>query len=371
MRVTRLKSSLLAAAALLALATFDCVEAKKKILIYSYTQGFRHYSIPTAVQTVRSLGENNSPGYDSVHSEDPSDFEEEGFLDQFDALVFISVSGKALSKKGAGALRRYIEAGGGYVGVHEACDALYEQKWYGRLVGAYFNYHPQITHATLNVVNHSHPSVAHLGDTWKVYEEMYNFNSDPSKYGKQYVLTADEDSYADPVETKAQRASEQGSPHPIAWWSEGGQLDYNPHVKVGGGTDPTKAQIRAGTEGNGGEGRMFYTGLGHTNAIWKDEDMQSHILGAIQWVLESPTLRSNNLGAPSTAVGSDYDIAEQASAAANSAASAASNTLSAVLSGTPVPYSKSQLSSAAPAASSLATALLATSLLSALTLLLA
>ncbi|KAI3482549.1 hypothetical protein L1887_54790 [Cichorium endivia] len=180
------KAVLLTCAALaLVLSAAPSVEARKKMLIYTYTQGFHHYSIPTATKAVQQLAKTANPPIDTVHSDDPRDFERDNWLSQFDMLMFISVSGKALSPDGAEAMRKYIEAGGGYMGVHEACDALYEQHWYGRLVGAYFNYHPQITHATLDIVNRTHPSTQHLNATWRVYDEMYNFNSNPSKWGKQ------------------------------------------------------------------------------------------------------------------------------------------------------------------------------------------
>ena len=38
---------------------------------------------------------------------------------------------------------RYIQAGGGFVGVHAATDTEYDWGWYGRLVGAYFLSHPK------------------------------------------------------------------------------------------------------------------------------------------------------------------------------------------------------------------------------------
>ncbi|SNX86174.1 uncharacterized protein MEPE_04883 [Melanopsichium pennsylvanicum] len=328
------------------------VSANKKMLIYTYTQGFHHYSIPTATKVVQQLAKDAN--IDTVHSDDPNDFEKKNWLSQFDMLMFISVSGKALSDDGAEAMRQYIEAGGGYLGVHEACDALYEHHWYGRLVGAYFNYHPQITHATLNIINRTHPATEHLNSTWRVYDEMYNFDSDPSKWDKQYLITADESSYNDPVETKAQRASEQGSPHPIAWWKEGNQLKYNAHVKVGGGTDPTKAEIRSGTAGTGGPGRSFYTALGHTNAMWNDQDFQLHIMGAVSWLMNSPVLRSCSANPSQDAVGSDYDptkfatsTTKKSSNNGSDSASGLSTALDAhstLVSGTPMPYSKSALS---------------------------
>lgn len=293
----------LAVAAIVALAVVQGVAARKKVLIYTYAQAYYHESIPVATKTIQTLGK--EAGFDTVHSDDPSDFERHDWLKQFDTLIFLSISGKALSASGSGNLRRYIEAGGGYVGIHVSCDALTTHPWYGRLVGAFFHYHPPLTHAILNVKDHKHPATAHLGKTWHVYDEIYSFKSDPSKYGKQYVLTARESSYDDPIETKEQRESEQGSPHPIAWYKEGSQLDYS-DVRVGGGTDPTKQQIRDGTAGTGGDGRSFYTSLGHTKSIWAKDDFQAHILGAIEWVLDSPTIRSNNPKASKLAVGSDF-----------------------------------------------------------------
>jgi hypothetical protein len=54
-----------------------------------------------------------------VHLDEPTQLEENGWLDQFDALVFISTSGHALTPQGARNMRRYIEAGGGWMGIHE------------------------------------------------------------------------------------------------------------------------------------------------------------------------------------------------------------------------------------------------------------
>lgn len=334
-----------AALSLMLAALPSSVDAQKKMLIYTYTQGFHHYSIPTATKVVQQLAQKANPPIDTVHSDDPDDFEKPNWLSQFDMLMFISVSGKALSDDGAEAMQKYIEAGGGYLGVHEACDALYEHTWYGRLVGAYFNYHPQITWATLDIVNKTHPATAHLNSTWRVYDEMYNFNSNPSKWGKQYLITADQSSYEDPVETIPERNSEQGSPHPIAWWKEGDQLTYNPHIKVGGGTDPTKAEIRSGTAGTGGPGRSFYTALGHTNAMWNDNDFQQHIMGAVQWLMDSPVLKSSSSNPPPGAVGSDYvpPPTPAAGSGPNGTLSAA-NIHTTLVSGTPLPYSKSAIS---------------------------
>ncbi len=104
-----------------------------------------------------------------------------------------------------------------------------------------------------------------------------------------------------------QRASEQGSPHPIAWWKEGDQLTYNPHVKVGGGTDPTKQEIRSGTAGTGGaEGAStrrwdirMPCGTIPSSTAHHGCSVLAHGLACAQVVVAQPSCGG--------AVGSDYD----------------------------------------------------------------
>ena len=34
-----------------------------------------------------------------------------------------------------------------------------------------------------------------------------------------------------------------------------------------------------------GQGRVFYTSLGHEDAVWNDPKVQEHMLGGIKWAL--------------------------------------------------------------------------------------
>ena len=56
------------------------------VLIYSATAGFRHDSIPTAVESLSKLG--SSYGVNFVNTEDQTKFNDE-YLSQFDALFFL------------------------------------------------------------------------------------------------------------------------------------------------------------------------------------------------------------------------------------------------------------------------------------------
>ncbi|UZJ55250.1 hypothetical protein CBS101457_004570 [Exobasidium rhododendri] len=277
--------------------------AKQKVLLYSRTAGYRHASIPDAIKAIEKLGKKHD--FKTVSSEDASQFERKGWLNQFDALVFISVSGEALSKKGEVNMMKYIEDGGGYLGIHEACDALYHSPWYGRLVGAYFDYHPYLQSFTLDVQTHDHPSTSFLNKTWTVTDEVYSFNSNPRHLGKKVVLTVNPLSYKDPGgDSTKELASVQGAEHPIAWYKEANLLT-EAASKAGGGVDDTSATPH-NQRGTGGDGRAFYTSLGHTKSSWTDDIFLDHIHGALSWVLASPSIQSNNASLSSSAPGSAF-----------------------------------------------------------------
>lgn len=277
-------------------------DAKQRVLLYSRTAGFRHASIPNAIEAFERLGKKND--VHMFNTEDESHFEDEEWVNNWDAIVFVSVSGTALNDKGAVNLMKYIENGGGFMGVHEACDAMYKSPWYGRLLGAYFDYHPYIQHFTVDVDSHDHPSTSFLGKTWEVYDEVYTFNSDPRKLGKKVIMTADPHSYKDPTGPGISALRAVEGKHPIAWYKEGGLLD-EPSTNLGGGVMDKKSTPK-NQRGTGGDGRAFYTALGHTKSCWEEDDMVKHVWGGLKWVLDSPTIRSNNASLPSSAPGTSF-----------------------------------------------------------------
>lgn len=309
-----LLATLLALPALLAQPSL----AKQRVLLYSRTAGFRHASIPDAIKAFEKLGDKHDVYM--FNTEKESHFEDEDWVNGWDAMVFVSVSGTALSNKGAVNMMKYIENGGGFMGVHEACDAMYKSPWYGRLLGAYFNYHPYIQRFTLDVESHDHPSTSFLNNTWSVYDEVYTFNSDPRDLGKHVVLTADSSSYKDPTGPGVGALRKIEGRHPIAWYKEGGLLD-EPNKKVGGGVDDKKSTPK-NQRGSGGAGRAFYTALGHTHGCWEKDDMIQHVWGGLKWVLDSPSIRSNNASLPRSAPGTAYIASKNDTDSGSSSASA-------------------------------------------------
>ncbi|MEV6815486.1 ThuA domain-containing protein [Micromonospora sp. NPDC051296] len=211
------------------------------VLVFSKTAGFRHGSIPVGIAAIQQLGATH--GFTVDATEDGGAFTDDN-LARYQAVIWLSTTGDVLNPEQQAAFERYIQAGGGYAGIHAASDTEYSWSWYGGLVGAYFSGHPANQQATIKVEDPAHPSTAHLPERWSRYDEWYNFQTNPR--GDVHVLaTLDERSYSP-------GAGAMGHDHPIAWCQ-----DYD-------------------------GGRAWYTGGGHTNESFAEPEFLTHLLGGIR-----------------------------------------------------------------------------------------
>ena len=114
----------------------------RRVLVFSKTAGFRHSSIPNGKAAIQKLGKEND--FDVDTTEDPIVFTEDN-LKKYAAVVFLNTTGNVLNYKQEAAFERFIQAGGGFVGIHSATDTEYDWRWYAKLVGANFESHPETT----------------------------------------------------------------------------------------------------------------------------------------------------------------------------------------------------------------------------------
>jgi type 1 glutamine amidotransferase len=206
-----------------------------RVLVYTRTTAYRHASIPTGIGAIRELGAAHGFAVDAT--EDPAEFAPHGY----DAVVFLSTSGEILDSAGKAALESYVRGGGGFVGIHGAAATEYEWPFYERLVGAWFDKHPQVQQATVRVVDRDHPATAHLEPAWVRVDEWYNFRANP-RSRVRVLATVDESTYT---------GGTMGADHPIAWCH------------------------------NMDAGRVFYTAGGHTDESFVDGAFRQHLLGGI------------------------------------------------------------------------------------------
>lgn len=211
------------------------------VLVFSKTAGFRHDSIAAGVEAIQSLA--GARQWVVAAGEDAAIFTDD-FLEWFDVVVFLNTTGDILDSDQEAAFERFIQAGGGFVGIHSATDTEYDWVWYGGLVGAYFaNHPPGTTPAEIHVEDPAHPSAVTLPEIWERTDEWYNFTENPrDRVG--VILTLDESTYS---------GGTMGEDHPISWAHE-----YD-------------------------GGRAFYTAMGHTSESFREPLFLEHLTGAIEW----------------------------------------------------------------------------------------
>src|SRR5881392_4400503 len=111
-----------------ALATHAAPAQQPRLLVFSKTAGYRHSSIPNGIAAIRKLGQENGFAVDAT--EDAGAFTQKN-LARYRAVVFLSTTGDVLNPAQQDVFGRYIQAGGGYVGVHSATNTEYDWPWYG------------------------------------------------------------------------------------------------------------------------------------------------------------------------------------------------------------------------------------------------
>jgi type 1 glutamine amidotransferase len=232
----------------LALFTVNCEFAQQKeptIFVFSKTGAFRHKSIPAGVEFFNSLKKETNWKID--FSENGNDFTTEN-LKKYNVLVFLNTSGDIFDEYQKKAFQKYIANGKGFVGIHAASDTEKEWPWLAEMIGATFKDHPKVQNATVHFDKSTeHPAINHLNKKEVFKDEWYNFLKPVAKH-VNILATVDESSY--------EGNQMNTNNHPITWF----------HHFDGG--------------------RIFYTGLGHTEESYADVRFQKMIKGAILWAAD-------------------------------------------------------------------------------------
>lgn len=224
----------------------NCSSNKRKdirILVFTKTAGYIHPSIPDGVEAIMKLGRENNFLVDTTS--DASWFTEDT-LKKYSAVIFMSTTGDVLDARQQADFERYIQAGGGYVGIHAASDTEYKWPWYGKLVGAYFKSHPSgIREAKFEVFRDKYfPVLDSLPNPWIRKDELYNFHVAPENV--HVLIKVDESSY---------EGGNMGDNHPMTWYHE-----YD-------------------------GGRSFYTALGHTSESYVEKPFLELLLNGIKYAI--------------------------------------------------------------------------------------
>ena len=113
---------------------------------------------------------------------------------------------------------------------------------------------PQFQQASLRVDNPDHPATRHLEPEWEFTDEWYSFLSNPRARGANVLVTLDESTYSPRMKMLGRDDDlSMGPDHPIVW----------SHCL--------------------GEGRAFFSALGHRAEAYSDPRYARLIEGALVW----------------------------------------------------------------------------------------
>jgi type 1 glutamine amidotransferase len=225
----------------------------KKVHILFYTKngkGYIHDNIPNSIIAIQELSKEY--GFQVDTSEDPAVFTD-GNLKKYDAIVFSNTNNDVFDTEAQRvAFMRYIQAGGGFAGIHSASGTERNWRWFKQMLGATFYWHDVNQPFTVNIVDPSHPSVAHLPAKWE------RANGDEFYYLKQMALNLHIIAFNDATTLKGEdtrRLDTFTDGFPSVWCHE--------------------------FDG----GRSWYTSLGHNKEDYFDPVFRKHIMGGILWAI--------------------------------------------------------------------------------------
>jgi uncharacterized protein len=225
-------------------------ERPASVLYFTHSAGYRHEVIPVSQAILKEIAA--SARFVVTASEDVSIFTPEN-LRRFGAVMFFTTGELPMSDAQKAALGDFVRSGGGFLGVHSATDTFYQWGEYLKLIGGYFNEHPWHQSVRIEVADRASALVGFLGPSFTIADEIYQI-ADFDDRGSHVLLRLDP--------TSVDLAADGVHPRPYGWplaWTR----SY-------------------------GEGRVFYTALGHEEAVWRDPRYQQMLRNAVLWAMRRP-----------------------------------------------------------------------------------
>jgi type 1 glutamine amidotransferase len=235
---------LVAATVCLLSATSAFAQSTPRVLVF---HGPTDAVNTAGVNAIQSLGTANDFTVDETA--DVTQFNATN-LARYRAVVFLDNKGDLLSAAQESALQGFIQAGGGFVGIGGAAEAEPTSTFVTGLIGGTRPDASSVATASDQVVvfgDRVHPSTKDLPLEWTRNDIWYRWNPRPT-----------------------------GNVHTVARYRAVGAAAGD-----GTGTGGTDWPISWCRDYQGG--RSFYTGMGRTAAAYGQQNLQKHLLGAIEW----------------------------------------------------------------------------------------
>jgi type 1 glutamine amidotransferase len=253
-------------AAVVGLATFPfgwtaaADKKKQKLLYFTRSVEYEHSVVSPGEDGLSHSGRilaelGGQAGFEVENTKDGRVFD--GDLDRYDALVFYSCGdlflpsvrkAPPMSAEGRKRLVAAVAAGKPFVALHSSCywgRGAAADDPYLAMVGAEFVAHGAQQEATMQVVSPAFPGAAGLGQSFRLMDEWYalkHFAEDLHVILVQETEGMEGEMYRRP-------------PFPATW-----------------------ARMH-------GQGRVFFSSMGHREDVWTNKAFQQVLLGGIAWAL--------------------------------------------------------------------------------------
>jgi type 1 glutamine amidotransferase len=226
-----------------------------RVLVYTKNgKGYIHDNISSAVSCVQKLGAQN--GFRVDTSANPAVMTEAN-LKQYAMLIFPSTNNDIFdSNEQRLAFRRYIEAGGGFIGLHSVTGTERNWKWFKMMLGGTFSWHAKFQKFSVRRINASHPSMQGMPEVWEKDDECYFAKE---LYPGATVLMAHDITTLNTADTAQKKLIEKNA---------GGYIELYPAVWAY----------------NFDGGHTWVTVLGHDKKDYAEPLYMNHVLQGIKYV---------------------------------------------------------------------------------------
>ncbi len=256
-------------------------QAPKQLLFLTHAGLYKHTSLGPAEAAVTSWGPRAGfevttvQGYLQDSESLDLSFLTAEYLAQFDGLMMMTNGNLPLDDTQKRALVDFVRNGGGFIAVHCAALTLYDYPEFGEMLGAYFRMAIGGSNvAVLRVEDTEHPATRMLGDSWPLVDEFYHYGTaawTPARPEENVDVLFDN---RIPMGFSRDRVRVL-----LSIDTQRTNVDLFPEVEVGG--DYPQSWVR-----DFGQGRSFYTSIGHRDDIWpSDPVFRAHLTGGIRWAL--------------------------------------------------------------------------------------
>ena len=223
-----------------------------EVLVYTKNgKGYVHDNIAAAVTSIRELGVANQ--FNVTVTDDAAVFTEDR-LKKYKLLIFTSTNNDVFDTDNQRlAFRRYIEAGGGFVGVHSVTGTERNWTWFKMMIGETFSWHAKFQKFSVKNIDPTHPSMKGVPAVWEREDECY--------FGKELypgikVLMAHDlqTLQTDQADLVLKNAGSFGNYFPAVWYQ---------HFDGG---------------------NIWITTLGHSKDSYQDPVYKNHLLQGIKFI---------------------------------------------------------------------------------------